>query len=56
MLPGLLGILQVIEIIKWIVNMGAGLVKRLLMVDLFAMSFKEIYLRKNPDCQLCVYG
>jgi adenylyltransferase/sulfurtransferase len=55
-LPGLLGILQAVEIIKWIVNRGVSLVKRLLTVDLFAMSFKEIHLRKNPDCQLCVYG
>lgn len=56
MLPGLLGILQALEIIKWIVNMGAGLVKHLLMVDLLTMSFKKIHLRKNPDCPLCVYG
>jgi adenylyltransferase/sulfurtransferase len=55
-LPGLLGIFQAVEIIKWIVNMGAGLVKRLLMVDLLTMSFKEIHLRKNSDCQLCVYS
>lgn len=55
-LPGLLGILQAVEIIKWIANRGTGLVKRLLKVDLLAMSFKEIQLRKNPDCQLCVYG
>lgn len=55
-LPGILGILQATEIIKWILNIGTGLVKRLLMVDLLAMSFKDIHLHKNPDCQLCVYG
>lgn len=54
-LPGLLGILQATEIIKWIVKLGTGLAKRLLTVNLLTMSFKEIHLRKNPDCQLCVY-
>jgi sulfur-carrier protein adenylyltransferase/sulfurtransferase len=54
-LPGLLGVLQATEIIKWILKIGTGLVKRLLMVDLLAMSFKDIYLSKNLDCQLCVY-
>ncbi len=54
-LPGLLGILQATEIIKWILKIGTGLVKRLLMVDLLAMSFKDIHLSKNLDCQLCVY-
>jgi sulfur-carrier protein adenylyltransferase/sulfurtransferase len=55
-LPGLLGILQATEIIKGIVKLGSSLVKRLLIVDLLTMSFKKIYLDKNPDCQLCSYG
>lgn len=55
-LPGLLGILQATEIIKWILKLESSLVKCLLMVDLLRMTFKEIHLRKNPDCQLCVYG
>lgn len=54
-LPGLLGILQATEIIKWILKLGTSLIKRLLTVDLLTMSFREIHLRKNPDCQLCVY-
>lgn len=54
-LPGLLGILQATEIIKWILKLGSSLVRRLLTVDLLAMTFKEIHLHKNPDCQLCVY-
>src|SRR5436190_1203377 len=52
-LPGLLGILQATEIIKWILKLGSSLVKRLLTVDLLSMTFKEIHLRKNHDCQLC---
>lgn len=54
-LPGLLGILQATEIIKWILKLGSSLVKRLLTVDLLTMTFKEIHLHKNPDCPLCVY-
>lgn len=54
-LPGLLGILQATEIIKWILKIGSSLVKHLLTVDLLTMTFKKIHLHKNPDCQLCVY-
>lgn len=54
-LPGLLGILQATEIIKWILKLGSSLVKRLLTVDLLSMTFQEIHLHKNPDCQFCIY-
>lgn len=54
-LPGLLGILQATEIIKWILKIESSLVKHLLTVDLLTMTFKKIHLHKNPDCQLCIY-
>jgi sulfur-carrier protein adenylyltransferase/sulfurtransferase len=53
-LPGMLGIIQAAEIIKWILKIGNSLAKRLLMVDLLKMTFKEIRLSQNPDCKLCV--
>ncbi|MFI4918356.1 MAG: molybdopterin-synthase adenylyltransferase MoeB [Legionellales bacterium] len=53
-LPGMLGIIQAAEVIKWILNLGDSLAKRLLMVDLLKMTFKEIQLSQNPDCKLCV--
>jgi molybdopterin/thiamine biosynthesis adenylyltransferase/rhodanese-related sulfurtransferase len=53
-LPGLLGMIQATEIIKWILNIGTALEKRLLMVDVLDMRFKEIQLTQNPDCALCV--
>lgn len=54
-LPGLLGIIQAAEIIKWILKIGHSLEKRLLMVDLLKMTFKEIHLSQNPDCKRCVH-
>lgn len=52
-LPGILGMLQANEVIKWILNIGTPLLKQLLMVDLLTMSFKKIELAHNPDCELC---
>lgn len=52
-LPGLLGTIQATEIIKSLLKIGQTLEKRLLMVDLLKMSFKEIHLSQNPDCELC---
>jgi len=52
-LPGLLGIIQATEIMKWIFNIGNTLKDKLLVVDLLKMSFKEIHLTKNPDCPFC---
>ncbi|MBA2651062.1 MAG: molybdopterin-synthase adenylyltransferase MoeB [Tatlockia sp.] len=54
-LPGLLGIIQAAEIIKWILKIGSPLEKRLLMIDLLKMTFKEVHLSQNPDCKLCVH-
>lgn len=54
-LPGILGIIQAAEIIKWILKMGHSLEKRLLMIDLLKMTFKEIQISQNPDCMLCVH-
>jgi len=51
--PGMLGIIQAAEIIKWIANIGNLLEKRLLMIDLLKMSFKEIHLSQNPACKFC---
>ncbi|WP_052117550.1 ThiF family adenylyltransferase [Legionella norrlandica] len=54
-LPGLLGIIQATEIIKWILQIGNPLNRRLLVVDLLKMAFKEITLTKNADCEYCVH-
>ncbi len=52
-LPGLLGIIQATEVIKLILGQGDPLIGRLLLVDALAMKFRELKLRKNPDCPVC---
>jgi molybdopterin/thiamine biosynthesis adenylyltransferase/rhodanese-related sulfurtransferase len=55
-LPGLLGILQATEIIKWITEAGVSLRNRLLCIDFLTMEMKTIHLVKNKECQFCVHG
>ena len=52
-LPGLVGIIQATETIKLILGTGEPLIGRLLLVDALAMRFRELKLRKNPDCPAC---
>src|SRR6202522_1953012 len=52
-LPGLVGVIQATEVIKLILGQGEPLVGRLLLVDALGMKFRELKLRKNPDCPVC---
>ncbi len=52
-LPGLLGIIQATETIKLILGFGEPLIGRLLLVDALSMRFRELKLRKNPECVIC---
>ena len=52
-LPGVLGSLQATEVIKLILGVGSPLVGRLLIFDALALSFREVRLRRNPDCPVC---
>ncbi len=52
-LPGLLGVIQATEVIKLILGSGDPLIGRLLLVDALAMRFRELRLRKNPECPVC---
>ena len=52
-LPGLVGIIQATETIKLILGQGEPLIGRLLLVDSLAMRFRELKLRKNPECPVC---
>ena len=52
-LPGLLGVIQATEVIKLILGSGEPLIGRLLLVDALSMRFRELRLRKNPDCPVC---
>lgn len=52
-LPGLLGVLQATEVVKLVLGVGEPLIGRLLLVDALGMRFRELKLRKNPDCVIC---
>src|SRR5437762_3509013 len=52
-LPGLVGLIQATETIKLILGAGDPLIGRLLLVDALGMKFRELKLRKNPDCPVC---
>jgi adenylyltransferase/sulfurtransferase len=52
-LPGLVGLIQATEAIKLILGSGDPLIGRLLLVDALGMKFRELKLRKNPECPAC---
>jgi sulfur-carrier protein adenylyltransferase/sulfurtransferase len=52
-LPGTIGLIQATETVKLILGIGEPLVGRLLLYDALAMRFRELKLRKNPECPIC---
>ena len=52
-LPGIIGMLQAIEAIKMIVGVGESLVGRLLHFDALKARFRELNLRRDPECPVC---
>jgi molybdopterin/thiamine biosynthesis adenylyltransferase/rhodanese-related sulfurtransferase len=52
-LPGIVGCIQALETIKLIIGAGDSLVGRLVLFDALRMKFRELKLRKNPDCVVC---
>lgn len=52
-LPGVIGVIQAIETVKLILGKGESLVGRLLLFDALKMKFRELKLRKNPECPIC---
>lgn len=52
-LPGIVGLIQANEVIKLILGVGETLVGRLLLFEALTMKFREMKLRKDPDCPIC---
>ena len=52
-LPGVIGCIQATETIKLIVGAGEPLIGRFLIFDALRMKFRELKLRKDPDCPVC---
>src|SRR5437899_3377095 len=52
-LPGVVGTIQAMETIKLILGIGEPLVGRFLIFDALRMKFRELKLKKDPDCPVC---
>jgi len=52
-LAGLIGTLQATEVLKLILGIGLPLTNRILSYDALRTVFREIPIRKNPNCPLC---
>src|SRR5512133_1209179 len=52
-LPGIIGLIQATEILKLVLGIGTTLLNRLVLYDALQMKFREIKLRRDPQCPLC---
>jgi len=52
-LPGAIGLIQATEVIKLVLGKGKSLVGRLLCYDAMKMEFRELKLRRDPECPVC---
>jgi molybdopterin/thiamine biosynthesis adenylyltransferase/rhodanese-related sulfurtransferase/molybdopterin converting factor small subunit len=52
-LPGIIGVIQATEVVKLILGIGETLKGRLLLYDALGMRFRELKLRRDPDCPAC---
>jgi adenylyltransferase/sulfurtransferase len=52
-LPGLIGVIQATEILKLVLGQGDSLMGRLLLVNALTMSFRELKVRRDPECPVC---
>lgn len=52
-LPGLVGTLQALEVLKWIIGTGTSASGRLLLIDAHDLRFREIAVPRDPACAVC---
>ena len=52
-LPGIIGVIQATETIKLLIGVGEPLIGRFMIYDALKMKFRELKLRKDPDCPVC---
>jgi adenylyltransferase/sulfurtransferase len=52
-LPGIIGVIQATEAIKLLTGIGEPLIGRFLIYDALRMRFRELKLKKDPDCPVC---
>ena len=52
-LPGVIGVIQATETVKLILGIGEPLIGRLMLYDALAMRFRELKIRRSPECPIC---
>ena len=52
-LPGVIGVIQATETLKLILGKGTSLLNRLLLFNALDMEFRELKLRRDPQCPIC---
>jgi adenylyltransferase/sulfurtransferase len=52
-LPGIVGCIQAAEILKLVIGKGTSLTGRLLLFNALDMKFRELKLRRDPECPIC---
>src|SRR5579872_4399399 len=52
-LPGIVGCIQATEILKLAIGRGDSLIGRLLLFNALEMNFRELKLRRDPQCPVC---
>jgi adenylyltransferase/sulfurtransferase len=52
-LPGIIGSMQALETIKLLLGVGDSLAGRLLIFDALSLEWREVSLRRNPECPVC---
>jgi len=53
MLPGIMGMLQSLEVFKLVTGAGDPLIGRLLLFEALGTEFTELKVRRDPDCPIC---
>nr|MBA3509360.1 ThiF family adenylyltransferase [Thermoleophilaceae bacterium] len=52
-LPGVMGVLQAIEVVKLVTGSGEPLIGRLLLYEALGTTFTNLKVRRDPDCPIC---
>jgi len=52
-LPGIMGMLQALEVVKLVTGAGRPLIGRLLLFEALGTEFTELKVRRDPDCPIC---
>lgn len=53
LLPGVIGTIQATETVKLIIGAGEPLINRFMIYDALQMRFRELKLKKDPECPVC---